>query len=209
MTEPYTITIKEDYFVAQHEIGEEPQCHELSALIYHLWYNVEIDKSVKVYSFFDSLFTCAYDWSIVLTEPLLIELFKYINSHTLIDEFEERLDYVEFIFNMAQVEGKLSYYWSLYGKKNNDPGYYGLQFCPVDHLMNLPVTLNSQVKLVNGENEEQSRITTELGLVTPTVIELFKALIFEVTYIGSEQTKQIELQSLKKELRKFNAKKMS
>lgn len=113
-------------------------------------------------------------------------------------------DYLEIYWYSDKYDNEISILTSLHGlsNKEDDDNSYALDFVSLNNLKNCIVKINKEVSIIEYTNEEIK--TIELGEKTPTLFELFNAILYEITFHGGPQDKQERFESLEESVKEID-----
>jgi hypothetical protein len=176
----------------------------------HLWSFVEVNHSVTARTLMEIMkMPDVSFWQHALSEPYLPELMEYYDSK-LTEKQESPFDSLRFSWRgefwdwkdeEKSQDEELSISMDVSGYTENDPdnpeGMYSLSFTPLKDLIDLPISIdhNFSIRVIGDRNETRMK-EFPFGIKTPTLLELLKAFVYEVTFMGSEEDKEDKLEEM-------------
>lgn len=180
----------------------------------HLWSQVEVHASVTIRTLMEIMkYPGIGFWQHALTEPLLPELFEYYEGQ-LSKKGNSPFDAIIFHWHGEHWQWKddsknhneeVHIDLDVSGFVENDPnnplGIYGLTFAPLGDLIDAPIRIDNSFKIwVLGDKYGEEQAPFEFGYRTPTLLELMKAFVYEVTFLGTEKDKKEQLEEMNRRI---------
>lgn len=202
--------------------GYEEREIELVDVVTFLWDTVEFRGAITLERLFEIVKSAPDEWEMILQEniePLLEEIDKSIPEER---DFEG-MEYLElgWVSESDVFEGKRSFDlgtdFSGYGTvPPNDPNFtnagykpgesmsYGVEFLPVNEIKDFEVRLDPKVKVGMDMMAKQqygaaldAQNSIDLGDKPFTVLDLFKGMFWELTFVGPPEERDVQFEELK------------
>ena len=159
-------------------------------LMLYLYYPLYISNGVKVKDLFRILSTSTF-WEGIFLNEYLYEYIKLYKSYKRKSKNPWATS-VTFNWVAEKIEGEFSLYLSLYGTKQGSSDPRSLCLCDMKSVMEANVKIDPSVTV-----RYDTIVASNMGTKQPTVFEIFKAFVDEITFDGGPQDRIREFNKLK------------
>lgn len=166
-----------------------------------LWFIVSLHESVTCRTLMKILSQDQEFYIRALMEPYLPDLIeKYYEIKD--EKYSSKFDHLLFYWNAqghTYKDGDRDFGIGLevIGKCENDDENYGLTFAKLRDVLDVQIKIDPEVKVYDWDSKVYKE-PVSYGDNIPTLLELLKAFVYEMTFCGSEEDKEAEEKELER-----------